>query len=269
MKFNKTSETDIFLFENLSKFNNLTHFVSTNVRKEGKRTSHDFNISLESGDDTEKVILNRNSLSKAIDIPIENFVMQNQVHGNNVKIITEEEKGKGIFNHSDSVQDNDAMITNKPNICLFLFAADCVPILFYDSNKHIIGAAHSGWQGTVKKIAQKTALKMQEVYNSSLKDIIVSIGPSISLKNYEIGENVLTAGKNAFGTIEDYFFYNKKSGKYHFDLWYANKQQLIDIGLIESKIEISNMCTFDRSDIFFSARKNNTGRFAAGIMLKN
>ena len=201
MKVIKTAETDFYRFNTFSDYNNLSHFISTNIRKQGNIIYNDFNISLESDDADIQVISNRNSLSKAVNIPLENFVMQNQVHGNNVKVIKENHKGRGIFNHSDSIQDNDAMITNIPNICLFLFAADCVPILFYDTKNHVIGAAHSGWKGTVKKIAQKTVLNMQEVYNSSLNDIIVGIGPSISVKNYEIGKNVLDAGKKAFETI--------------------------------------------------------------------
>lgn len=223
---------------------------------------------MESGADKTQITSNRKALSKAVNIPLENFVMQNQIHGNNVKVVSKKHKGSGVSNHSDSLQDNDAMISNIAGICLFLFAADCVPILFYDSKKRVIGAAHSGWKGTVKKIAQKTVLKMQEEYQSSLKDIIVGIGPSISVQNYEIGENVVTAGKKAFGKIDNYFQYNTKTKKYHFDLWYANKQQLIDLGINEKNIEISNICTYSRSDIFFSARKNNTGRFSAGIMLK-
>jgi len=267
MNLIKSSETDFFQFNEMSKYSKIKHFISTNRRKNDDKIFYDFNISLESNDKIEKIIQNRKSLSKTVNIPLENFVMQNQVHGNNVKIISAKHKGKGVYKHSNTIQDNDAMITNIPGICLFLFAADCVPILFYDKKKEVIGAAHSGWQGTIKKIAQKTVLKMREVYQSSISDIIVGIGPSISVKNYEIGENVLKEGEKTFGTIENYFQLNKSTDKYHFDLWHANKQQLIDVGIKPENIEISEMCTFDNSDFFFSARKKNTGRFGAGIMI--
>jgi len=261
----KTYQTDIYKFDIFAKHSNINHFISTKLRKD--KYDVDFNISLESNDIYENVISNRKILSNTINIPLENFVMQNQVHGNNIKIITSNDRGNGIYDHSDAIQNNDAMITNSKNICLFLFAADCVPILFYDTKKHVIGAAHSGWKGTTMKIAQKTVLKMQDTYGSEVEDIIIGIGPSISVKNYEIGKNVLDAGKNAFGTIENYFRHNEKTNKYHFDLWYANKQQLIDIGIKSKNIEISNMCTYDNFD-FFSARKKDTSRFGAGIMLK-
>ncbi|MCF6366216.1 MAG: peptidoglycan editing factor PgeF [Bacteroidales bacterium] len=267
MKLIKSFETDFFKFNNFSEFENLNHFISTNIRKEAGQIFNDFNISLESRHNYERIISGRKSLSKSVNISLENFVMQNQVHGNNIKIIEEKHRGKGAYNHSDAIQNNDAMLTNIPGICLFLFAADCVPILFYDRKNKVIGAAHAGWQGTVKKIARKTVLKMQEEYNSSVNDIIIGIGPSISVKNYEIGENVLNEGEKAFGTIENYFQFNKNTGKYHFDLWYANKQQLIEVGIKSENIEISELCTFDNPDIFFSARKKDTGRFGAGIML--
>lgn len=256
--------TNFYRFDNLSQYNTITNFISTKY----KNTNTELNISLENNFPIKETILNRQLLSKAVGIPLNNFVIQNQVHGNNVKVISHKHKGKGIYKHSKAIQNNDAMITNSKNICLFLFAADCVPLLFYDTKKHVIGVAHSGWQGTVKKIAQQTVFKMQEIYNSLVEDIIVGIGPSISVENYEIGENVLKEGKKAFGTINNYFKLNNETNKYHFNLWYANKQQLIDIGIKSTNIEISNLCTYNNSDIFFSARKKDTGRFSAGIMLK-
>src|SRR5512133_2853864 len=41
----------------------------------------------------------------------------------------------------------DAMVTNRPGIALGILTADCAPILFADSDAHVIGAAHAGWSG--------------------------------------------------------------------------------------------------------------------------
>ncbi len=259
--------TDYFCFNNLSNYSEIKHFVSSRNKKIGDKTFNNFNISLESNIPAEEVIKNRNLLSDSVKIPLNNFVMQNQVHGDNILVITEKYRGKGTLNHSDAIQNSDGMITNKKNICLFLFAADCMPILFYDYKKNVIGAAHSGWKGTVLKIAQKTVLKMESEFNSDLKDIIVGIGPSISVRNYEIGENVVKEVEKAFGTKKRYLKFNKNTQKYHFDLWFAAKDQLLEVGIPKNNIEISGYCTFNNNDLFFSARKNNTGRFGAGIML--
>ena len=108
---------------------------------------------------------------------------------------------------------------------------------------------------------------MNEIYNSNPNDIIVGTGPSISVKNYEAGENVVSEVEKAFGIKDLYLQFNKTTGKYHFDMWYAAQQQLIDIGIPKNNIEISNYCTYDNNDLYFSARKGNTGRFGVGIML--
>ncbi len=266
MKIYHYEKTDILRF-NLFPEQKIKHFISSRNYKTDSSVSSDFNISLENKTTDKNVVNYRQILSETVKIPLENFVMQNQVHGNHITIIDETHRGRGIYNHKNTVQNSDAMITDRKNICLFLFAADCMPVLFYDKKKQVIAAAHSGWKGTVKKIIQKTVLKMIEIYNSNPNDIIAGIGPSISVENYEVGENVISEVKNAFGTKEKYLRFNKTNGKYHFDMWYAAKQQLIEIGIPENNIEISGYCTYDNNDLFFSARKGNTGRFGAGIIL--
>ncbi len=267
MKEIHTENTKYYSFDVFSKHKDIKHFVSLRIKKKVNKIYNNFNISLEAGMPYKEVILNRKLLSKDIEIPLENFVMQNQIHGDNITTAEERHRGKGILNHNTAIQNSDALITDKKNICLFLFVADCMTILFFDTKKKVIAAAHSGWKGTVLKIAQKTALKMIKEYNSSPADIIVGIGPSISVKKYEVGENVVTEVEKAFGTKENYLHYNSNSKKFHFNLLYAAEQQLADIGIPPENIELPDFCTFENNDLFFSARKKNTGRFGAGIML--
>jgi copper oxidase (laccase) domain-containing protein len=51
------------------------------------------------------------------------------------------------------------------------------------------------------------------------------------------------------------------------NLWEANRIQLLEFGVPSENIEISNLCTVKNNNHFFSARKGDTGRFCAGIML--
>lgn len=262
------NDIKLYTFEKLSKFENVKHFVSSRFGGVSPEPLDSLNISFETPDIAENVIENRKRLSLAVDIPLESFVMQNQVHGNIVKLIAENDKGKGVYDHKTVVGNHDAMITDKKGICLFLFAADCVPLLFYDPEKNAIGAAHAGWQGTLKKIAQKTAEAMKNEFNTKFDNLIVSVGPSISVKNYEVSDDFIQKVENAFGTTENYLIKNIETGRVHLDLWYSNKKQLLDIGIKEENIELANICTFDNPD-FFSARENrNSGRFGAGIMLR-
>jgi len=226
------SEKSVFFqFNHLSKHSGINHFISTRIKKSNNFSFDNLNISLESEMSEYEVIENRKILSETVNIPLQNFVMQNQSHGNNVTVINESCKGKGVYNHNSAIQKSDAMITDKKNICLFLFAADCMPIIFYDTKRKVIGVAHSGWKGTISKIAQKTVVKMNEIFNSDFKNILVGIGPSISVKHYEIGNNVVTDVERTFGTKNNFLKFNTRTNKYHFDLRYSAKYQLTEIGI--------------------------------------
>jgi YfiH family protein len=263
----KGAYTDHFEFERLSKFRSIKHFISSNINKNEHGLTNDFDISLNTNKDHKTISENRKKLAETLGISPENFVMQKQVHGNIVKIVDSGHRGRGVHDYHDSLPDSDAMITDRPGICLFLFAADCVPVICFDPVKKVIGAAHSGWKGTVKKIAVKTVELMHTSFSCNFNDILIGIGPSITVDNYEVGQNVVDAVLEAFGTTEGYMRLNDKTGNYHFDLQYAVSKQLTDIGIKQNNIELSDLCTYDRQDLFFSARKNNTGRFGAGIML--
>ncbi|NPA67565.1 MAG: peptidoglycan editing factor PgeF [Chlorobi bacterium] len=264
MKIIETEKTVLFKFDKLSKNSDINHFVSSRILK---KSNYDLNISLESGSEKNIIIDNRKILSEAVKIPLENFVMQNQVHGNKVSIITKHDKGKGVYEHKTAITDSDAMITDIPGICLFIFAADCVPVLFFDTEKKVAGAAHSGWKGTVKNISGKTVKKMNETFGSKPENIIACIAPHISGKNYETGENVVTEVRKVFDDTTELLKLNRKTGKYHFNLENAVKHQLIKSGIPENNIETSGYCTFDDNNLFFSARKKDAGRFGAGIMI--
>jgi YfiH family protein len=260
--------TDYFQFHLLSEQKNLKHFVSTNIKKENSSILHHFNISFNTKNTDSEVLRNREILAVETNISLSEFVMQEQIHSDNVRLIDSTFKGRGVYKREDALSDSDAMITNEKHICLFIFAADCVPVLLYDPVNKVIGAAHSGWKGTVSKIAQKTVIAMSEKFGTNPNHVIAGIGPSISVEHYEIGDEVANAVVNAFGTEKKFLKLNRTSGKFHFDIWFAVKHQLLEIGLKEEFIEISGLCSYNRSDLFFSARRQkNTGRFGAGIMM--
>ena len=91
------------------------------------------------------------------------------------------------------------LLTNKENINTMLTYADCTPVFLYDPVKNVIGNVHSGWRGTVQKIAQKAVAKMIKYYGVNLNNIIVCIGPSIAKCHFEVGKDV----KEVFNKIKD------------------------------------------------------------------
>jgi len=255
-------------FENLSVEKGIKHFISGRTGGVSKDGYSSLNIGLSTDDSPENVVANRKKLAAEVGIPSGNFVFQNQVHHNTVKLITEKEKGAGTLSHSNAIADTDAMITNTKGICITLYVADCVPIILFDPVTNSVGVAHSGWQSTLKNIAGETVSAMQKAFGTKPENIIAGIGPSISQTNFEIGEDVVKLVHNAFENPDELLEFNEKSGKFHLDLWLACQNQLTDAGLTPYNIEIMNICSYGNNEQFFSARREvKSGRFAAGIIL--
>jgi polyphenol oxidase len=269
MVLQEKKDIRFYNFEKCFNDDRIKHFITTRHGGVSEGAFESLNIGYGTDDFSLSVLENRHRLAAAAEIPIDYFVMCNQVHGIHIEVVTRMHRGKGALYKENSLLATDAMITNEPDICLFVMGADCVPILFYDPVKKVIGAAHAGWRGTLKKIAAETVVKMRQTYGCNLADIRAGIGPSIGKCCYNIGEEVIDEVLSVFGTTDNFIrFENQKSTAY-FDLWYTNKYQLLETGIKEENIEIAGLCTQCHSDDFFSSRagNGNTGRFGAGIML--
>lgn len=263
----------VYLFENISKYKEVGHFVSTRIGGFSKPPYNTLNLGFHVRDDPAKVLKNRRLLAAALGVPLNHFTVAKQVHQSNVEVITEELRGQGATSHQTAISATDAMITNVPNIYLMVFLADCVPILFFDPQKNAIGIAHAGWRGTLELIAQKSVKALQENFGSQPADIIAGIGPSIGPCCYEVGPEVIAQVENVFQTTGDFLELKHEdrkttNGEGYLDLWEANKRQLIQAGILHENIEVAGICTRCNADIFFSVRhqKGKTGRFAAGII---
>jgi YfiH family protein len=160
----------------------------------------------------------------------------------------------------------DALITDQTDLPLSMRFADCVPILFFDPVRRAIGMAHAGWRGTVGGVAGETVRAMCAAFGCQPADIRAVIGPSISRERYPVGDEVVQAAADHFGTIDEIVSYDDE-GKAHFDLWAANRIDLEQAGV--RVIEIAGICTAGNTHEFFSHRAEGgrTGRFGAVISL--
>jgi len=131
----------------------------------------------------------------------------------------------------------------------------------------VIAVAHAGWRGTCGRIGEKTIQVLMNRYQSNPADIRVVIGPSISPKVYEIGEEVVDNFKRAGFDILSILSTRNKS--IYLDLWKANQLSLENTGVLSEHIETSGICTFTEHERFFSARRLGikSGRMLSGIML--
>ena len=145
----------------------------------------------------------------------------------------------------------DAAITNLKGVMLAVQTADCVPILVSDVHGTAVAAIHAGWRGTAARIAETTILRLRQKFSLDSKDLIASIGPHIGVCCYEVGNDVVETIANP--TV---FEVKPEWAKPHLNLGTANRQQLLDAGLAEHRIEISTLCTRCRGDLFHSYRRD-------------
>ena len=160
--------------------------------------------------------------------------------------------------------DADGIISDSLNYNLWLYSADCMPIFLADKSNRLVAAIHCGRKGLEKKII-KNILKEMEYLGSLKKNIIVAIGPSISKANYVIDENCLKifykniyTNVNSELEIEQKHVYQLSNNKYSVDIKGLAFQQLIDNNIFPENIEISNNCTYELHDQFFSWRRDKS-----------
>ena len=247
-------------FKNLSATGIVKHGFST--RKGGVSTGifSSMNLNFKRGDDPDAVLENYRRMAAALNMRVEDMVLSDQTHTTNVRVITEEDRGKGILKPQD-YSDVDGMITNVPGIVLVTSYADCVPLYFVDPVRKAIGLSHSGWKGTVGHIGQKTVWKMHEVYGSEPKDIVAAIGPSICQSCYEVSDDVAEAFRANFTADEAAdILLDKGNGKYQLDLWKANWYVLTDAGILPEHLSVTDLCTACHPDLLWSHRKTNGQR---------
>lgn len=247
-------------FKNLAATGIVRHGFST--RKGGVSTGifSTMNLNFKRGDDPEAVMENYRRIADALDMRVEDMVLSDQTHTTNVRVVTEEDRGKGILKPQD-YSDVDGMITNVTGLVLVTSYADCVPLYFVDPVKKAIGLSHSGWKGTVGHIGQKTVEKMQEVYGSNPEDIIAAIGPSICQSCYEVSEDVAEAFRANFTADEaEDILLDKGNGKYQLDLWKANWYVLTDAGILPEHLAVTDLCTACHPELLWSHRKTNGQR---------
>ena len=196
------------------------------------------NLSFTRGDDEKAVLENHRRFAKAVGYPVENVVLSNQVHETKILRVDEKDCGKGVVRESDII-GIDGLITNDKKVVLMTFFADCVPLFFYDPVKKAIGASHSGWRGSVKRIGEKTVRRMEEEFGSNPKDILAVIGPSICKDCYEVSEDVAAAFQKGFKEEQwQEILEEKPAHKYQLDLWRVNEIILEEAGIPKEQIEV-------------------------------
>jgi hypothetical protein len=211
--------------------------------------------------ETKESLANRQNFLDGLGINYQDLVCAKQVHSSSVRYAKEEDKGCGALSYDTSILNTDALVTDKRNLPLAIFTADCLSIFVYDAKAHTIGLIHAGWRSTKENITLKTMQFIKQQFNTDMSGFYVSFGPGIRGCCYMVDEN-----------FNDFFPQDleKRGGHYYLDLARINKKQLLESEVKEANIFDPQICTFCRNDEFFSYRREGKacGRIMSVIMLK-
>lgn len=196
-------------------------------------------------------------------------LQMNQVHDVQVAVVDRPDVTP------DELDGFDAMVTNLTGLAIGVRTADCIPIILYDPVRKSAAAVHSGWRGTVAKILHNVIAKMSNVYGTQPSDLIAVIGPGICADCFQVGEEVALKFKEAgFNLDSVWSFRGPKTGAgmtggHHIDLKEACRQTLVECGIRNENIQISDICTYDDNNLLYSARKEGIecGRNITYIMI--
>jgi YfiH family protein len=270
----------------LGKLRWLVHGFSTRVggdsRLNGKPA---LNLGFTDWDERARVERNRTAFAAALSARELPFITLRQFHSDMIHVASAPPAS------ADEARQADALATRVPELLLGVQTADCVPILLADTRRRAVAAIHAGWRGTLARIAVKAMGRMRMEFGTRPADVVAALGPAIGRCCYEVGPEVAQAFATQFPAAADWFdgpFEQLSHGeeplwlpwltmmppghvppppRVQLDLRAANRWQLIDGGVPESQIDVSDLCTACRTDLLFSYRREGakTGRMMAVI----
>ena len=256
----RVEESGLVFYRN-ENWNNIAHGIFTRHGGVSQAQWSSLNVGGSNGDCPTAVAENHRRMYAAAHVAGENAVTTWLVHSVEIVTVDHKSNGKGALDKADG------MLTDKPDTPLVMRFADCVPLLFHDPAKNVIGLAHAGWRGTVHGMAASMIKAMRRAYGSRPADIEVVIGPAISQKNYQVGEEVVDAVLACYGPDAGLIWRDPADDSAYLDLWSANQLDLQRQGV--GNVKVLRNCTFDNCIDFYShrAEQGSTGRFGVVISL--
>jgi polyphenol oxidase len=261
---------------------------SARGKRSAKPSAGALNLGFTDWDSRERVLENRARFFHALGADKMRVVTLRQIHSDLVHRVDPVDQSSSRFSEAPKA---DALFTREPGVLLVVQTADCIPILLADPKQRAVAAVHSGWRGTLARIAAKTLGRMQMEFGTRPEDVIAAIGPGIGGCCYEVGSDVAREFQSQFPEAREWFdgpFDALASGendpnwlpwltmrppghpppplRVHLDLIAANRAILAAAGVPARQISASDFCTSCRADLFFSYRRERvTGRLMAAI----
>lgn len=224
------------------------------------------NLAFHTGDHPDTVITNRQKVTALFGGTLDDWVVGEQVHGNHVHRVTEEDRGRGAYSASGSIPATDGLFTAIPSITLAAFYADCVPIFIVDPAGPSISVVHAGWKGTLDRIAAAAVANMRRTFGTNPSRLVVAMGPCIGPCCYRVSEDMVNTFRERFPSVTAW---HRVEDAWYLNLTKLNRAVLAETGVPLSRIDLSHICTTCHTDAYFSHRAEGypAGRMAALIRI--
>lgn len=190
------------------------------------------------------------------------MVYSNQIHEDQVAVISKKDYQPGIH----QIDGFDAMVTSEPGITLNIQTADCLPVFFADTDKHIVGIAHCGWKGTYKRLTEKVITELCAM-GCRVEDIYIWFGPAICRSCYEISPELVETFTHEFGDI---LHSSAIIVGRHLGLRELNIHLALQHGIPQKNIVHEGFCTQCNNALFYSYRAEDrtSNRIISSIMIR-
>ena len=202
------------------------------------------NLGILTEDNPASVVENRTRLCDAVGADPDGATMAWQRHGSTVT----RAQPRGIVTPGTVYDHCDGLWSDEPGRAMLLLTADCIPIAIARAGGETpaVGILHAGWRGL---LAGLVGTGVRALGGAGLA---AAVGPSIGPCCYEVGEEVATPFREAFG---DDVVHNGK-----LDLWTSAERALRAAGC--DRVDRFDICTSCDPVRFFSHRRDNgkTGR---------
>jgi YfiH family protein len=244
-------------FERLAVESGLAHAVTTKPQ----------NMAPHRGIGRDQAIVWRGQICGLLDVPFERLTSPSQIHGGDSVCIDACDVGRGRDGRDSAVPYVDGLLTNRADVPIIVLSADCPIVVLYDPRRHVVGAVHASWQGTISHASAQLVRQMTREFKSDPGVLLAGICPCAGPCCYEVGRDVYRVACSRLRDPESYF--TVKGEKYLFDLWLANQRQLADEGVKPDAIETACLCSIC-DDRFWSHRRDGetAGRFGLVVALR-
>jgi hypothetical protein len=224
------------------------------------------NVSYSSSDSERNITENRKRCVLALGMPDNTPLLTlQQTHSADVMSVT-------TPHNNQQAPCGDALVTRTPNLILGVQTADCAPVLFFDPEAGVIGAAHAGWKGALGGILEATIAAMQQI-GASPEQTIAVIGPCIQPASYEVDTLFYQTFVSKAAAYQTFFTETQAPLKFRFDLPGFVRFRLYGAGIAE--VEDTEQDTLSQEDTFFSFRRatlrgeQDYGRQLSAITLRS